>query len=97
MRESVDSFLNHLVVEKGFSRNTLDAYRNDLYQFTEYLGGSRNSSNSGKSGPMAMEPDQRWSEVNLGLLTDYVLESTRQEELSRHYNRTESGGPEVFL
>ena len=72
MRESVDSFLNHLVVEKGFSRNTLDAYRNDLYQFTEYLGGSRNSSNSGKSGPMAMEPDQRWSEVNLGLLTDYV-------------------------
>ena len=72
MRESVDSFLNHLVVEKGFSRNTLDAYRNDLNQFAEYVQGSRNSSSSGNSDPVAVGPDRRWGEVNLGLLTDYV-------------------------
>ena len=37
MKRAVDSFLNHLVVERGFSRNTLEAYRNDLYQFLDFL------------------------------------------------------------
>src|SRR5918996_2988807 len=27
MKESINSFLQHLIVEKGFSRNTLEAYR----------------------------------------------------------------------
>jgi integrase/recombinase XerD len=36
MDDSVNSFLQHLVVEKGFSRNTLEAYRNDLNQFQEF-------------------------------------------------------------
>jgi integrase/recombinase XerD len=37
MRENIDSFLNYLVVEKGFSKNTKDAYRNDLYQLENYI------------------------------------------------------------
>ncbi len=37
MQESVDSFLNYLKVEKGFSVNTLDAYKNDLYQLVEFV------------------------------------------------------------
>jgi integrase/recombinase XerD len=32
LREEIKSFLNYLVVEKGFSENTLAAYRNDLQQ-----------------------------------------------------------------
>ncbi len=32
MREEIESFLNYLGVEKGFSENTIFAYRNDLYQ-----------------------------------------------------------------
>ena len=37
MREAVNSFLNYLTVEKGFSENTIDAYRNDLYQLASFV------------------------------------------------------------
>lgn len=37
MQQEVDSFLNYLSVEKGFSANTLAAYRNDLVQFCDFL------------------------------------------------------------
>ena len=30
MKEEINSFLNYLIVEKGFSENTRDAYKNDL-------------------------------------------------------------------
>ena len=60
MKESIESFLNHLVVEKGFSRNTLEAYRNDLGQFLTYVEGRANGT------PMA------WDKVDLSLLVDYV-------------------------
>lgn len=36
MREDIDSFLNYLAVEKGFSKNTTDAYHNDLSQLAEF-------------------------------------------------------------
>ena len=66
MKESVDSFLNHLLVEKGFSRNTLEAYRNDLYQFVDFTQRQLN--------PQTEHPgaDEDWARVNLQLLTDYV-------------------------
>ncbi len=37
MKETIDSFLNYLKVEKGFSENTLVAYRNDLYQLADFV------------------------------------------------------------
>ena len=37
MREAIDSFLNFLTVEKGFSKNTIVAYRNDLYQLASFV------------------------------------------------------------
>ena len=36
MREAIESFLNYLTVEKGFSANTVVAYRNDLYQLAGF-------------------------------------------------------------
>jgi integrase/recombinase XerD len=39
MKEHIDSFLKYLVVEKGFSKNTEDAYRNDLYQLQHFVEG----------------------------------------------------------
>ena len=36
MREAVNSFLNYLIVEKGFSENTAVAYRNDLCQLVSF-------------------------------------------------------------
>jgi len=37
MKEHIESFLNYLKVERGFSENTLLAYRNDLFQLTEFV------------------------------------------------------------
>jgi integrase/recombinase XerD len=37
MRESIEGFLNYLMVEKGFSKNTEEAYRNDLYQLETFV------------------------------------------------------------
>ena len=65
MKETVESFLNHLVVEKGFSPNTLEAYRNDLYQFIDFAGGKVESTNGAAS-------EDGWERVDLNLLTDYV-------------------------
>ncbi len=36
MREDIDKFLNYLEVERGFSQNTIVAYRNDLYQLASF-------------------------------------------------------------
>jgi len=37
MREAINGFLNYLTVEKGFSENTIFAYRNDLYQLASFV------------------------------------------------------------
>ncbi len=37
LREAVNSFLNYLTVEKGFSENTVAAYHNDLYQLISFV------------------------------------------------------------
>jgi integrase/recombinase XerD len=37
MEEAIESFLNYLIVEKGFSQNTVAAYRNDLRQLASFV------------------------------------------------------------
>jgi integrase/recombinase XerD len=37
VKEAIDKFLNYLKVEKGFSQNTIEAYRNDLNQLVSFL------------------------------------------------------------
>ena len=37
MKEDINTFLNYLTVEKGFSQNTISAYQNDLYQLAEFV------------------------------------------------------------
>lgn len=37
MQREIQSFLEFLAVEKGFSSNTIEAYRNDLNQFRDFL------------------------------------------------------------
>jgi integrase/recombinase XerD len=37
VKEAISSFLNYLGVEKGFSPNTIDAYRNDLHQLASFV------------------------------------------------------------
>jgi integrase/recombinase XerD len=37
VKEDIDSFLNYLTIEKGFSGNTIEAYRNDLGQLLTFI------------------------------------------------------------
>tara|TARA_B100000315_G_scaffold247415_1_gene276065 strand:+ start:175 stop:1089 length:915 start_codon:yes stop_codon:yes gene_type:complete len=64
MDQAIDSFLQHLIVEKGFSPNTTEAYRNDLSQFWGFLQELRNGSVNG---------EYSWASVNLDLLNDYIV------------------------
>ncbi len=73
MKEAVDSFLNHLVVEKGFSQNTLEAYKNDLYQFISYVNG-RTNGETPQNGDLSSDykGTDGWKRVDLDTLTGYV-------------------------
>ncbi len=63
MKEAVDSFLNYLSVEKGYSKNTIDAYRNDLYQLAAFI-----REEAAKSG--AIPP---WAGFNRQSMLSYLL------------------------
>ena len=63
MDPTISSFLQHLIVEKGFSRNTSDAYRNDLQQFWDFLQGNRNGHSNFKF---------TWSQVDIETLNRYI-------------------------
>lgn len=65
MEKVVEGFLQHLVVEKGLSRNTLDAYRNDLTQFQEFMRGRLNGNS---------DREDAWRWVDLELLNDYIAD-----------------------
>jgi integrase/recombinase XerD len=57
MNEQVQQFLDHITVEKGYSSNTLAAYRNDLSQFVMFLE------------PRV----SRWDQVTQEIILDYIM------------------------
>ena len=65
MERSIASFLQHLVVEKGFSQNTSEAYRNDLSQFWEFLHANGN-------GNGHREAAYDWRVVDIDTLNNYI-------------------------
>lgn len=65
MQHAIEDFLQHLVVERGFSQHTLDAYRNDLGQFAVFLQERLGSDCDG---------DDVWQKVDLDLLNDYIAD-----------------------
>ena len=64
MKEGIQNFLNHLSIEKGFSANTVEAYRNDLYQLTDFV--------TGKAALEGFKP--QWSSVDRNMLISYILD-----------------------
>lgn len=68
MQTQVEEFLDYLATEKGYSDNTLAAYRNDLTQFTQYLIEQANAT--------------RWDEVNQTQIVDYILHMKELEYAS---------------
>ena len=67
MQERIDAFLDFLRVEKGYSNNTIAAYRNDLAQFAEYV-----STQSGTS----------WTSVDKEMIVGYILDLKEREYAS---------------
>ena len=65
MKETVNAFLQYLVVERGFSQNTLDAYSNDLNQFREFVSEYLDDSD---------DDPEVLREVDLDLLNAYIIE-----------------------
>ena len=59
MQDTIETFLNHLTVEKEYTANTLSAYRNDLFQFMAYLQDHSHV--------------QDWPSVSRDALIDYML------------------------
>jgi integrase/recombinase XerD len=57
MKEQVEQFLEYITEEKGYSSNTLAAYRNDLSQFMEFL--ERRVSG--------------WDEVTREIIVEYIM------------------------
>jgi integrase/recombinase XerD len=69
MDRSISSFLEHLVVEKGFSQNTSDAYRNDLSQFWDFLQPNGKGKTNGNGH---REPAYDWRKVDIDTLNQYI-------------------------
>lgn len=59
MKQEIEAFLNYLSTEKGFSENTIAAYKNDLYQLEDFI------QDLGKK--------QHWPEVDRQLILSYLL------------------------
>lgn len=64
MEEQIQQFLEYIVEEKGYTSNTLAAYRNDLSQFTDYVRGKGSS----------------WEEVDHDTIMDYIMAMKGQQE-----------------
>ncbi len=64
MRPEVDSFLNHLSTEKGFSSNTIEAYRNDLSQLVSFI----------EEQATIKDYSPKWASVDRNLLISYILD-----------------------
>lgn len=65
MEKSINAFLDHLLVEKGFSRNTWEAYRNDLFQLKNFLKPRLNGSSNSENG---------WRLVDANTLNEYIAD-----------------------
>jgi integrase/recombinase XerD len=63
VREDINSFLNYLIVEKGFSENTKVAYQNDLIQLADFV-----EEETAKSGIMSS-----WADFNRQKCLGYLL------------------------
>jgi len=64
MEGPIASFLSSLSIEKGFSNNTLDAYKNDLNQFAAFV---RENTAKGDG------PEVSWSSIDRSLLLNYLI------------------------
>lgn len=68
MRQDIETFLDYLLVEKGYSPHTVSAYRNDLYQLSNFVEEKSKSK-------LASRP----SEVDRQVLISYILDLKQRD------------------
>jgi integrase/recombinase XerD len=83
MQSDIDRFLQVLETERGFSVNTIFAYRNDLFQFLAFLRGDSRTDAGRESAdpdgydigvtPELWQPVQQWQELTDQHLSSYLL------------------------
>ena len=88
MQDSVDRFLMILESERGFSINTISAYRNDLAQFVAYM---QQPPTEDRQAPVA-----KWGELTDGHLSIYLLH-LRSRDYACFDRGPEDGGNQVVL
>lgn len=66
MRDQIDAFLTYIAEEKGYSDNTLAAYRNDLNQFADFL-------------ETLDPPPSDWSDISKDTLISFMLDLQERE------------------
>ena len=71
MQAKINEFLDYLRVEKGYSANTIAAYRNDLTQFARYVG-----SHTSDTDPTG------WEYVTKDFIVGYILHLKEREYAS---------------
>jgi integrase/recombinase XerD len=64
MKEEIQQFLNYISVEKGYSENTLAAYRNDLSQCADF----------------AEKRVTQWGEVDQDMIIEYIMFMKGEQE-----------------
>ncbi len=64
MREKIQEFLDYITEDKGYSPNTLAAYRNDLAQFADHVEGRVS----------------RWREISRDTIVDYIMAMKGEQE-----------------
>jgi integrase/recombinase XerD len=64
MKEQIEQFLKYITDDKGYSSNTLAAYRNDLTQFLAFVSGRIDG----------------WAEVNREIIIDYIMTMKSDQE-----------------
>ncbi len=62
MRDRIEAFLHYMSAERGSSKNTIDAYRNDLTRFADF---SMERANNGSAPPA--------TSIDRPLITDYIV------------------------
>jgi len=68
MKKQVNEFLDYLAVERGFSGNTIGAYRNDLYQLMRFL----------ENDQLA----DTWGKIDIQILSSFVLNMNKTKNYS---------------
>ncbi|MEA3334569.1 MAG: site-specific tyrosine recombinase XerD [Chloroflexota bacterium] len=71
MQARIDEFLDYLATEKGYSVNTLAAYRNDLTQFAQYLNDL----------PVDAAPTN-WNQVTKAQIVGFILHMKERQYAS---------------